>query len=259
MSKETPPDWTAEELKLLKHESFISEVNRVRGSKKETKPVWQTLLESTGGTALITVLLGGIIGGIISSCYQQEAKDREFQQSWLKAQGDKALASYHEHMKEEKELLSRIHTIVGNCLAKAEDLVTVTDPIFTRDYDAQSRKNIRVQQETAIKAFNEVDLKWRSEKAELTLLISYYHPGEQEVHAAWVTVKDSMTQYMICAEDWFKTHLDKQEDTKQACSHQKKTLEDSLGTFSAALVKTRQYAWEGWESPELLRQKLDRR
>ncbi len=75
------------EQQLLEHAAFAGELLRqLFPEKKEesrSKPRWQIFLESTGGAAFITVLIGGLIAGIvgqwITNEYQKGMKERETQ------------------------------------------------------------------------------------------------------------------------------------------------------------------------------------
>ncbi len=70
----------------LRHEAFLAEVLRLRtklDQKQKEKLWWQRFLESSGGTALVTVLLGGLLGQLITSSVQVKQQEREFQQAWI--------------------------------------------------------------------------------------------------------------------------------------------------------------------------------
>src|SRR6185503_4847747 len=95
---------------LLEYETFIKEVLARRegaGKGGQTKPVWQRFLETTGGTALITVLIGGIMGSIITGMIQISAKNREAQQARLTARNSQAQVSYKEYLDKELEIVNR--------------------------------------------------------------------------------------------------------------------------------------------------------
>ena len=98
MSEKEKFTWTDEENKILRGEAFVAELLSFRNEKAGEKPRWQRFLESTGGAALITVLLGGIFGSCITDSLQKGAKDREFQQAWLKSRGDLALFAQKEFL-----------------------------------------------------------------------------------------------------------------------------------------------------------------
>ena len=67
-----------EKEQLLQHEAFIKEILTLRDKARgdNPKPAWQRFLETTGGAALITVLIGGIMGSIITGLIQQGSKQR---------------------------------------------------------------------------------------------------------------------------------------------------------------------------------------
>src|SRR5437764_6648982 len=103
MGTDETPKWSTEEKQLLQHESFVAEIlkRRAPSENNQQKPLWQRFLETTGGAAVITVLIGGIFGQIISSSIQSSLKEREFQQAWLKERGDQALVANKEYLEKE--------------------------------------------------------------------------------------------------------------------------------------------------------------
>jgi hypothetical protein len=220
---------------------------------KSVKPLWQRLIESSGGTALITVLLGGIVGQCINLSIQKGLKEREFQQQWMKARGDQALASYNQYLSQENELVQKSYEIIGNCIATSDDLITLTTPHFApgshEDIEAQ-RTEIRIR-------YNAVDSQWRTEREKLGLLMSYYHHTQPEVVKAWADVQESVTNYMKCAEDWYRSHEQSAGDISHACEKEKKVLKARLVILTNSLEASRRYAWEGWETPEKLRSALN--
>src|ERR1044071_8086338 len=100
-------EWSDKEKEFLHHEDFVAEVAARRGGREGgTKPRWQRFLESSGGTAIVTTLIGGIFGAIISGIIQDGTREREFEQSWLKARGDQALVAYKEYLDKEQEVVA---------------------------------------------------------------------------------------------------------------------------------------------------------
>lgn len=259
MEETNPPRWSEDEERMLRHEAFVAEVNRRRARTEgdgRTKPRWQRFLESTGGAAMITVLLGGMLGQLITWSVQKGLKEREFQEAWMKARGDQALVTYKEYLNQEQETVRRVYEIVGNLISASKDLIDLTQQEF-----APGRYvGIEKQRNAIRERYNAIDGQWRSEHEKLGLLMSYYHRGRPEVAAAWRDVQESVTRYNDCAGSWYLDHplpLMKAE-VADACKNERDDLRKQLEQLSASLEAARQYAWEGWESPEKLRSALEK-
>src|SRR4051812_9953741 len=124
-------EWTELEKELFHHEEFMAELARRRSARDpEAKPRWQRFLESGGGAAIVTTLIGGIFGAIISGIIQYGAKEREFEQSWLKARGDQALVAYREYLDKEQEVVNETHALIGSCVSASDDLISIMGPNF---------------------------------------------------------------------------------------------------------------------------------
>src|SRR5438445_5795635 len=165
----------------------------------DVKPWWQRFLESTGGTALITVLVGGILGQRLTSSYQEKLKEREL-----------ALAFYREQSKEQQDIGARYIELVGSCLGASQDLVVLTAKDFDPEQFTGEQQKKVVQQRTEIrKKYNEVDSRWAVDGAQLGLLIQLHSYGQQGVAQGWRNVQQSVTAYKECAEEWYSEHEQK--------------------------------------------------
>jgi hypothetical protein len=253
MENTNPPDSTNDEIQR-RDENREPEVpqRRVRSHKEDQpKPRWQRFLETSGGTALITVVLGGVLGQFITWSIQNGQKEREFQQAWMKARGDQALVTYKEYVDQEQDIVKVAFGLIGNCMSASQDLILLTSPEFAPDTFVGAEK-----QRTAVRdKYNTLSAQWGSEREKLGLLMNYYHPGRAEVAAAWQNTQRSLTEYMGCARQWYLTHLGSTE-TANACKKEGDDLSNQLVRLNASLETGRQYAWEGWESPEKLKAAL---
>jgi hypothetical protein len=261
MSEDILKDLTVEEARILRHEAYIGQLlkYRIPNHKPEPlKPAWQRFLESSGGTALITVIIGGIFGAVISGMIQSSAKDREFQQSWLKARGDQALTAYKEHLTKQQEVVNRAYDLIGKSISAGEDLIAISGVEFSvASYEGEQRRRIEKHRADVIDKFNSSDAAWRSERDSIGLMIDYYHPRQDAVLNAWQGVENSVTGYLNCAEKW-RSENPVVEDTSQACGNVRNDLTLNLKEFGKTLETSRTYAWEGWESPDKLKEQLNK-
>ncbi len=198
------------------------------------KPAWQRFLESSGGTALITTILGTVGLTILNNFYQDGLKERE-----------KARASYQELLKQEHETVLRAFDLVGRSIAVSEDLISLTSRPFDPSAFKPRHRNLLYEQGIRMRrSFNETDVQWRREKHALSLQMALYHGGQSDVMKSWNGFEKSVTKYMACAETWyndffFSKKTGKQgylEDTGQVCKEQKQTLQDQLTQFSVSIA-----------------------
>jgi hypothetical protein len=261
MEKADSPDWSEQEALLLRHEAFMAEIARRRArleAKDGSKPRWQRFLETSGGTALVTVLLGGLMGQLITWSIQNQLKEREFQQAWMKARGDQALVTYKEYLDQEQEIVKRSYELIGGCISASEDLILLTTPDFAPgDFSGSEKHKVETERSSIVEKYNSADSQWRSEREKLGLMMSYYHRGRPEVTRAWQEIQSSVTKYNDCAGRWYLQHP-LPISTESACGEELTELRKRLDQLSSNLEAARQYAWEGWESPEKLRTALEK-
>ena len=231
------------------------------------RPAWQIFLESPGGTACISFILTGLIGAWITYTIQrsekerdfqqqESAKEREFQQEWMKARGDQALIAYKDYLEQERETDKHVYELIGKCVTVSVDLIDLTGKNF--DPKQYQPPGIVAQRTQMRKAYNDCDTQWRTERESLGLQMSYYHPGNKDVVNAWNDVQESVTNYMDCALKWYSDNR-KPTDTEGACKDKKESLRAGISKLNEKIDAARQYAWEGWESPEKLRSALDKK
>jgi len=255
MNKKEDPTWLPDQAEKLQFEAFIAEIQKLRtgaDNHEKRKPWWQTMLESTGGTALITVIIGGLVGAIITGMIQSGAKDREFEQAWIKARGDQALIAYKDYLEQQRDTVKRAYELVGNCISASDDLIDLTGP----DFDPTQYSGLEKQRVTLRQNYNNCDRQWRGQRDMFGLLVTYYHHGEPRVIDSWELTKDSVSKFMDCATEWYLSHNDKPSDTSGACKTERESLQKNLVGFGKAVDEARHFAWEGWESPEALRSNL---
>jgi hypothetical protein len=225
----------------------------------EKRSLSQIFLESNVMVALITVLLGGIMGGCLTARYQESQKEREFNQSWLSSRGDQALSSFTDYLKGEQELVKRAYKLVGNCISVSDSLASQTGEAFRGEFG--NNKAVEDQKSRIRNSYNETRAQWISEREELALLMNYYHPKQPELLKSWRKVQDCVTQYLDWAETWQKSHPlssppPKDEDIAAARAPAYNNLITSLTELSNQIERGRDYPWQGWKSPKDLKELL---
>jgi len=227
---------------------------------KKNRDYWRLFLDSRVVVALVTVLIGGLLGQCISASIQTSLKEREFQQAWLKARGDQALQSHKEYLDKEQEVVLHAYDLIGNCLTVARDLIDLTDKDFALEgFEGEERKKVTDQKTEMLDNHNAVVEKWDREGNKIGLLMGYYHPGHPDVKTAWEETQKSVNKYLDCARLWYQKYEQKPLDTTGACQKEKDEVDNQLTVIGSKLENARQYSWEGWESPEKLRESLNKK
>lgn len=225
---------------------------------KERKTFAEALKEPAVVAALVTVLIGGIAATAITGIIQWRAGVREFNQAWLKSRGDQALLSYKDYLDQEQELMRRTYALIGTSISASDRLVGLTKATWRQQFVGPELQAVQKQMKDIRSNYNEVNAKWNSEVEELGLLMGYYHPGQPQVYSSWRAVKENVTAYQQCAQNWYETHpatkpAPSDEEANAACKPRYKDLLASLSSLTDSLESVRRYAWTGWESPEKIR------
>ena len=249
-----------EKEQLLQHEAFIKEVLALRADSaggSKSKPAWQRFLETTGGAALITVLVGGVMGSIITGLFQRGAKDREAQQARLTARYNQSQVAYKEYLDKELEIVNRAFDLVGSCVSASEDLALMTT---STDYDPskyegqdkeQARKDLKKQLTEAVDKYNQTDEKWRGEQHKLGLLMSYYHHGNPEVEKSWQGVQGAVTAQLKCTYDLYLAKLNENPtDQYKKCEGEKEGVIKGLDQLTKSLEQARHHLWDDLEASD---------
>ena len=236
-------DWepTPEQRSAFQQQTFIEELIKLRSpqskSSADPKPGWQRFLESTGGAALITVVLGTGGGYVLTHMIQSFEKSQQARQ-----------LSMSEYIKGEHDTVKAVFDLVGQCVAASENLSTLTTNAFNPEAfpQGEQRNHVLAQKQTLRDDFNKLDQQWRSSRETLTLNMRYYHSNDPAVSTAWDRTRDSLTSYIDCEHRWYIDHLGSFVDESvavRACDAEQQSLHSALIALSEALAKNRLYQW----------------
>jgi hypothetical protein len=203
--KKETPEWSDDDIQHLKREKLIAEALKIRSGQGSPKAWWQKILETSGGAALITVLIGGLIGQLISMSIQRSLKDRE-----------QSLIAYNKFLDQGADTVNKAYDLIGNCFSATDDLVTVAQPKFKKTDDKRN----------AQKKFDEIVNQWQKDKIRLGLLMKYYHHNDGSITTAWKDVQEKNKAYMECAgkqQPW-----DEKENVTPPCEDEKNALIDAV-------------------------------
>jgi hypothetical protein len=239
-------EWTPtpQQQETLQQQSFLEELLKRRSGESKAvaepavpKPKWQAFLESTGGTALITVVLGTFGGAVITNLIQTANQKQQTRQ-----------LSLSEYLKGEHDTVQKVFDIVGQAIAVSDNLNTITTNGFNPgNFEKGEQANLVIQQKELIRdQFNKLDEQWRATRETLTLNMRYYHGNDPTLSSVWDDTSNKLTGYMNCQQAWYIKQLGSFVDNSvadKACNSEKKSLDGSLQALSEALAKNRLYEW----------------
>jgi hypothetical protein len=214
------------------------------------KPRWQVFLESVGGAALITALVGGVLLELITWTVQRSLEKREFNNAWVKARGDQALSAYRDYNKEQLKVFEELYSDVGRIVAGSEALVAAAN------WDS-SKKATREYVGKIAADFNAAEDEWVKAKPRFTLLLSYYSNGNPKAVSHWQLLSRSVDEYRQCVSNWYEKPASANRfPAELICGVQRSAVESRLGDLGKVLEKSRSYVWQGWDNPDSLRATL---
>jgi hypothetical protein len=212
------PEFSDQELKTLHDEKFIAEVlNARKGPPEKAKHAWQIFLESSGGAALITVLLGVGLGSYFTNSYQSR------QAAIVRAQAAR------EKLQELRfQVTADSLTLVSATVAATEDLLQLPTPAFLEASDKQ-RNAIRA-------TFIDADANWRKQNENVVgFKLNYYFRAEPNVIQAWTSVRAAVTAYDDCASAWIESHPKYTDGLPVGCKSERDAVGKNLEALQNAL------------------------
>lgn len=215
------------------------------GDDYQSKPFWRFILESSGGTTIITVLIGGLLGQWINFTIQKGLKDREFQQEMMKNQHSQDLLAYKEYQSQEKSFIQNIYEITGESIFSASELININEESYNpKIYSGKDRKKIEDQRFSIRENYNKSIAKLARESLKLRFLIGYYHAGDHKLSSTWNELEKSLEDYMECAGSYYMDHSFNKKYLKncqEACKDKEKKVKDLLNNFTHQLESTRKF------------------
>jgi hypothetical protein len=230
---------TPEQQELLRHEEFIASVERIRAGDGKQKKRWLEILNSSAVTTLITVVLGGIVGSVIVSNYQDKQK-----------QVAAAQEQYQVFLSKQRDVVDHAAQIIGDGQFDSAGLIGLTLRNFNiRNAKHQFSPELQKQRDDILSFHNSYLRQWGTDSFKTELLLDYYFLGQKDVPGTWSTTVDRLNDLNACAwEQYREAHEhDKFSDPNNPpCSDQQKNLADALGKFSKGLNVARSYSWENF-------------
>jgi hypothetical protein len=246
-------EFTAEEKAYLRHEEFVAEVLKRRSPSESKKSGLQAFLESSGGTAIVTLLLTGGFTTVITHILQKNMAERDFQNQIVKLYSEHRLSVQKGLLDGRVQTLRSSLELLGKVLNHGQSRVDIDGPRFARRMDPELQKKNEAQQEEIRKQFNATWELWDSQKGALEPLLGYYFG--QDVKKAWHEVVSRTDDFVRCA-DLHKPNAQGQD----LCQAKEKTAaEVAVANLIDRLAEAPNSDWITREDVEKVRSVLERR
>jgi hypothetical protein len=222
------------EMELIKSHLLFAQLHKHvlvgEPPKEPARPPWQVILESSVCTALITVLLGGIMAGAVgqylSYRYQKSLRERDI-----------ATTTYEGYLKRGDETITSALVLIGSVLSASEDLMAFAKAHRDADrYPPTVAKRVEAWREELLKAFGDAMRAWRARRDQQGLLLQHYHNGSPELVLAWRDLQKSVTVYVGCTQSlfWRRGVHEFSSLYIDACIGERHVVERNIDRFTAA-------------------------
>ncbi|MCU1256811.1 MAG: hypothetical protein JWM83_3110 [Candidatus Angelobacter sp.] len=223
-------DWSNPELRSLLNQALAIEF--VKATKQpETKTHWLQVLNSSTIAALITVILGTVLGSFLSSSIQEKSK-----------KNDTELASYKEYLERERQVVEQVFQAIGSLEAASQNLIASTGEDFDSTKGTSKEKaSVEGLKRQLLQEYNTADTHWHAQELQLGLAMDLEHQNDPAVMSAWQNVSSDMTSFSDCANRWLVTSppLTTKTMQKEACKDSRSKLNQDLHALTLSIVAAR--------------------
>jgi hypothetical protein len=218
---------------LLANEKLIAQVLEIRKSPdppQQTKTWKELIFETAGGTALITVLIGGVLGTLLTLVFQYSQKKYETQHLDHQAELDRERSDHERIEKLRLDAAKDLFELTFRSISASEDALQLSTLPF-----ADSK--LKAQRESIRKSYNDADVAWRDEHGVKSMLFIYYNRGFPDIAEEWGKTDKSVSRYMDCTEAWVTNHPFYTNGLGPGCSDEKKVVDTDIANLQTALVQ----------------------
>ncbi|XOV67865.1 MAG: hypothetical protein ACFHU9_01580 [Fluviicola sp.] len=170
---------------------------KLQKAQKSSKPAWLSFFESTSGAALITVLIGGVFGTMITTSIQSNQQDRQ-----------RKMELYTVTLNEHDKKVAETSELIGNIVMATTSYFLTYGPRFQKDYNlpdsADYNVKIKRQVEKIRADYNTVQAEWEKKKIGQGSLLVYYSGNNDKVKCKWRQLTAKIKDYMNFAESFTK-------------------------------------------------------
>ncbi|HUI43788.1 MAG TPA: hypothetical protein VL523_17645 [Terriglobia bacterium] len=238
------PDMT----QAITYETAMAEILKLRFPDKDRKPGWQVFIESVGGAAAITVVIGGLLGGLLTAFVQRKWKEREILLDQLDSRKRSQLQRDQQYLDGEMKVVRDILEFITSSSVAAEDLVQIASKRF--QVGEKPSASLLEYREQARSAFNAATRSWRSQREILGVTLGSYHGEESAVFRAWSRARQATTNLQKAAQAFYDRYYDSgqkpvpENEIASACLAERNEMDAALVEFSQALFTFRKHTTE---------------
>ena len=212
------------------------------------KAWWQIFLESSGGTALITVFIGGIAGSIITASMQIRTKEKEFKNSLLNSYNTTQIEYSKNFLIKQEEATKDALNLVSKTLNACQNLVDSKSPDLNTYNNQDQVEKLRNE-------FNNGSDHWEEKKYSTGFLLAHYH-NSSLVSINWKAIIDKCDELIACSSSFQPSTADSdlaKKQTEQACSDVQADLIENIDLLLNKLHEKAGKEWAGFKSYEELK------
>lgn len=228
-----------------------------------TRSRFGEFLASAGGAAIVTVLLGGVAGQLISCNAQRRLQEREFNNAWLKARGDQALTARKEFVEGRTKALDEILRVAGAIATASDDLLYITRPSFdTKGQTIENKKLVLAEQTRVFSEYVKAEQAWAPSQPRFTFAASYYSNGDTSVLAAWRELRSEVNVLRTCASDTYERwhqagrRIGTYTYDPAKCRLEYDAVSSAIERLGTAFMANESQPWHGWDNPKSLKETL---
>jgi hypothetical protein len=235
----TPPiKPSIEELRDKLTEALTMEYLKAK-DKKDSKPIWLQVLESTGFATLVTVLIGGLIGTGLTYMFQSREKEREQNSAIAQLQRERELAAFNQHLERERKTVDEMTQKLGTFVDASADLAELSRTEWNRPHKQRERQKI-------VNRYNVASQQWLSYRVRLSLLLQLENDNDTELQNSFKTISDRADEYARCADRWRTLYSDLNSSEAQSACHEFRTnLDGAINSFAERLTDLRRRVASG--------------
>ena len=231
---------------LLLHEEFIAAIERIRAGESAKRSKWLEILNSPAVvaalTAVITVGLGGIVGSIIVSKYQEKQKQNAVAQE-----------QFQTFLQKQRDVVDHAVDLIGDGEFDSAGLMELTQRRYNvRNAEGKFPPELQKSRSEILAAHEAFRRQWGTGKLKTAVLLDYYFLARPAVTGSWRQVAESLDSLDDCAWGQYQNsnqHGPTDTPSDQLCLDQRKKLNEVLAQFSQSLDDARSYAWQRFSIP----------
>ncbi len=211
----------------------------------------------------MTIVLGGLVGQMISCDVQKRLRERDFDDTWLKARGELALAARKEFQQARRQGFDEVVTAAATMANASEELLYITSPQFsTENLKGKNRDLMLAEREKLRLAYREAESTWAPSRIRYDFALAYFAEGDQKVLATWHASQSAVDDYRVCAAKvynvWYLAGQGRAvfKYSDRLCGHQQRAVAMATQQLGTAFAVKAESAWKGWDNPAELKSEL---